>query len=112
MIMEKAMQLDLPPDTHIIVIYENNQFKEKKQATELPESMRFGEVRIKQDDGTVIYKKVPVARIDVLLIGEDGKMTTSDKATQIVVQDFAADGIPLENTKLFKKNTDPKSPDK
>lgn len=93
--------------THSIVVYENNIFKEEKSASEFPESMRYREIRIKQDNGETVSKKVPVTRIEVLLIGADGKLTTSDKATQIVVQDFAADGTPLEHTKLIKQRDQP-----
>ncbi|MDR3361816.1 MAG: hypothetical protein LBO64_03100 [Desulfovibrio sp.] len=107
--IRREMPIDMPADTHSIVVYENNQFKEKKPASEFPETMRFREVRITREDGTVVSTKVPVARIEVLLIGEDGKMTAADKATQIVIQDFAVDGTPLENTKMLKKgaNTSP-----
>jgi hypothetical protein len=107
--IRKEMPIDMPADTHSIVVYENNQFKEEKPASEFPETMRFREDRITQEDGTVVNKNVPVARLEVLLIGEDGKLTTADKATRIEIKDFAADGTLLQNTMMFKKgaNTSP-----
>lgn len=90
---------------HYIEVYENNAFKEKKPASEFPDSMRYRTITITQDNGERVTQEVPVARIEVLITGEDGKPTTPDKATVIETHDYAADGAWLGNNIMKRKTS-------
>ena len=65
--------------------------------------MRFRPVTITSDDGKVTTKMIPVGKIEVLLIDKDGKLTTPDNAVEIIIQDYSADGIPLQNNKMVNE---------
>ena len=90
--------------SHYITVYENNVLKEQKPASEFPEFMRYREKTVKQDNHSVMGK-VPVARIEILIIGKDGKPTTSDKAAFIEIHEYAADGTWLGNNIMTRKNS-------
>ena len=86
-----------------IIVYENNIFKEEVYASKLPESMRYRDVNGKRDNGVTISEKIPVVRIEILLVGEDGKLTTPDKAVLVEIHDYAANGEWLGNTIMRRK---------
>lgn len=88
---------------HLIVVYENNLFKEIKKATDFPENMRFREAHVMRD-GKIVTEMVPVARIEILLVGADGKQTTADKAVRMVITDYAEDGKELQRNTMLRSS--------
>lgn len=90
---------------HTITVYENNHFKEEKLAFEFPEEMRYREDRVKLDNDEIVSQMVPVTRIEILLVGKDGKLTTRDNAVRIVINDYAADGKWLQCTHMLRKSS-------
>jgi hypothetical protein len=88
---------------HVVLMYENNIFKEKIPSSELPEGMRYRKQTTTTDDGKTITRMVPVGKIEVLFIGIDGKLTTSDKAVEVEIHEYAIDGTWLYNTIMVNR---------
>lgn len=88
---------------HSIIIYENNELKEESPASKFPENMRYRYVESKQENGEIVDIKVPVAKIEVIFWGADGKLTTPDKAIKILITDYDSAGNVLNRNTMIKK---------